>query len=390
MAARDRNQAHRASTPLELLFDLCFVVAVSQAAGQLHRGLAAGHPGPALIGYAMVFMAIWWAWMNFTWFASAYDTDDVPYRVLSLVQIAGVLVLAAGVPAAFDRDDFTVVVIGYVIMRAAMISQWLRAAREHREGRSTALRYAAGIAVVQVGWIARLALPTSWGVVSFAALALAEMAVPVWAERSGRPTSWHPEHIVERYSLFTLIVLGECVLAATVAVQSALSAGGLSGSLLMLSLGGLLLIFGIWWSYFKRSVVAPLRASPGSVFTWGYGHFAIFASVAALGAGLQVAAEATQHAAGPGSVGAALAVAVPVAIYLTLVGLLQAWMLGLRLVAARFAAAAALILLAAALAAVLPLSVAVLAMGIVLTALISADVIEAEVRLRRQPPPRSE
>ena len=46
----------------------------------------------------MVFFAIWWAWMNFTWFASAYDTDDVPYRLLTLVQMAGVLVLAAGVP----------------------------------------------------------------------------------------------------------------------------------------------------------------------------------------------------------------------------------------------------------------------------------------------------
>lgn len=385
MAARDRNQPHRASTPLELLFDLCFVVAVSQAAGELHRGLAAGRPGQAVIAYAMVFFAIWWAWMNFTWFASAYDTDDVPYRVLSLVQIAGVLVLAAGVQSAFERYDFTILVIGYVIMRVAMITQWLRAAWEHREGRGTALRYAVGVAVVQVGWLARQALPTSWSGILFAVLALAEIAVPVWAERrGGRPTSWHPEHIVERYSLFTLIVLGECVLAATVAVQSAVSAGGLSGSLLMLSAGGLLLIFGMWWSYFKRPAAEALRASPGSVFAWGYGHFAVFASVAALGAGLQVAAETTQHTAGPGSVGAALTVAVPVAIYLTLVGLLQARTPGLRLVAARFAAAAALVLLAAALAAVLPLSVAVLAMGVVLTALISADVIEAEVKLRRR------
>ena len=49
----------------------------------------------------MVFFAIWWAWMNFTWFASAYDNDDVPYRLLTFVQIAGVLILAAGVAAAF-------------------------------------------------------------------------------------------------------------------------------------------------------------------------------------------------------------------------------------------------------------------------------------------------
>ena len=96
MVARDPGQVHRASTPLELLFDLCFVVAVSQAAAQLAHGVEDDHMGPALLGYAMVFFGIWWAWMNFTWFASAYDTDDVPYRLLTLVQMAGALVLAAG------------------------------------------------------------------------------------------------------------------------------------------------------------------------------------------------------------------------------------------------------------------------------------------------------
>ncbi|MQA98293.1 MAG: low temperature requirement protein A, partial [Streptosporangiales bacterium] len=95
-----------------MLFDLCFVVAVAQAAAELHHGLAEVHVGPALLGYVLVFFAIWWAWMNFTWFASAYDTDDVPYRVLTLVQIAGVLVLAAGVPDAFLHYDFTLPTIG--------------------------------------------------------------------------------------------------------------------------------------------------------------------------------------------------------------------------------------------------------------------------------------
>src|SRR5919201_2716385 len=126
MVARDRDEPHRASTPLELLFDLCFVVAVAQAAAQLHHGLAEGQVGRAVLGYVLVFFAIWWAWMNFTWFASAYDTDDVPYRLLTLLQIAGVLVLAAGVPAAFTAYDFTTMTIGYVVMRIAMIAQWLR------------------------------------------------------------------------------------------------------------------------------------------------------------------------------------------------------------------------------------------------------------------------
>ena len=103
MRRRDPDEQHRASTPLELLFDLTFVVAVAQVAAELAHGIADDHARPSsLLSYLMVFFAIWWAWMNFTWFASAYDTDDVPYRLLTLVQMAGVLVFAAGIHAAFD------------------------------------------------------------------------------------------------------------------------------------------------------------------------------------------------------------------------------------------------------------------------------------------------
>jgi hypothetical protein len=87
----------------------------------------------------MVFFAIWWAWMNFTWFASAYDTDDNVYRLATLVQITGALTLAAGVPRAFDETDHRLVTYGYVIMRLALVAQWLRAARSDPERRRTAL-----------------------------------------------------------------------------------------------------------------------------------------------------------------------------------------------------------------------------------------------------------
>lgn len=95
MVARRRDEEHRVATPLGLLFDLCFVVAVGQAGAELVSAFAEERIGPGLLNYAMVFFAVWWAWMNFTWFASAYDNDDVLYRVTTLVQIAGVLVLAA-------------------------------------------------------------------------------------------------------------------------------------------------------------------------------------------------------------------------------------------------------------------------------------------------------
>ncbi|MER6993566.1 low temperature requirement protein A [Saccharopolyspora hirsuta] len=320
MRGRDPDEPHRVSTPLELFFDLCFVVAVGQAAAQLHHTLDEGHLGGGLVGYAAVFFAIWWAWMNFTWFASAYDTDDVLYRLLTLLQMAGVLVLAAGVPAAFEHYDFSVVVLGYVLMRVGLICQWLRAAVEHPEGRGTALRYAGGIAVVQVGWIARLWAPGAWAAITFVALVIAELAVPAWAE-SRRRTTWHPEHIAERYGLFTIIVLGEVILASLAAVQSALSEFGVSATLILIAVGGLALVFVVWWIYFTGAE-AHLRTLRIAL-TWGYGHVVVFAAIAALGSGIEVAVDTAGHHSHVSEQAAAFAVAVPVAVVQIALGVLH-------------------------------------------------------------------
>jgi low temperature requirement protein LtrA len=156
LAGRDPEEEHRASTPLELLFDLSFVVAVAAAAAALHHDLSAGHFS-GLVGYSMMFFGIWWAWLNYSWFASAYDTGDVVFRLTTFAILTGVLLLAAGVPNVFkDKPDFTIVVVGYLIMRAALVPMWLRVARDDPRVRGVALRYAAGVTLVQVLWVGRL------------------------------------------------------------------------------------------------------------------------------------------------------------------------------------------------------------------------------------------
>jgi len=75
-------------TPLELLVDLCFVVAVAQAAAQLRDAVCGGTTVAGVAGYGLVFFLIWEAWVSFTWFASPYDTDDVPFRLLTLLHPA--------------------------------------------------------------------------------------------------------------------------------------------------------------------------------------------------------------------------------------------------------------------------------------------------------------
>jgi len=327
MVARATDEDHRVSTPLELLFDLTFVVAVSQAAASLAHGLAEGHTASALVGYVLVFFAIWWAWMNFTWFASAYDTDDVPYRLLTLLQMAGVLVLAAGVGPASDGYDYRTVTWGYVIMRLAMVVQWLRAGAADPERRRTARRYALGIGVLQVLWMLRLLLPrepVTVVLVSFAVLAAAELAVPYWAERDVS-TTWHPHHIAERYGLFTIIVLGECVLGATTAFQGAAAGSGWSAALITTGAAGLVLGFALWWLYFLREAATGLEQRRELSFLWGYGHLIVFASLAALGAGLEVAVAAVSgHELHIGDAAVVATVAVPVAVFLVVAWCLHA------------------------------------------------------------------
>jgi len=125
---RDIHEQHRTATPLELLLDLSFVVAIALAASQLHHGVMDHQTGPALAGFVAAFVAIWWAWMNYTWFASAYDDDSAVFRLLTMLQMGGVLVFATGVPGLFS-GDFRVGVLGYAIMRLALVAQWLLAAR---------------------------------------------------------------------------------------------------------------------------------------------------------------------------------------------------------------------------------------------------------------------
>jgi low temperature requirement protein LtrA len=330
MVARRSDEDHRASSPLELFFDLCFVVAVSQASSELHHSLVADDIRNGVVGFCLVFFAIWWAWMNFTWFASAYDVDDVPYRLTVLVQIAGVLILAAGIPRAFGEHNFAVITFGYVVMRVALVSQWLRAGHANPDQRTCCFRYAWGVGLCTVGWVFLLHVPDPWWKFGYLALVVAELMVPVWAERRDT-TPWHPRHIAERYGLFTLIVLGESVLAATVAIQSALDAGESIGDLLAFVGGGLLIVFGMWWVYFAQPGEVVLdharlvfSQQHRNAFIWGYGHLLVFASAAAVGAGLEVMVDSltdhTELSARP----SALALAIPVALYLMSVWLLHA------------------------------------------------------------------
>jgi len=324
MRPRDREEDNRAASPLELLFDLVFVVAVSQASQNLSHLLSAGNVGHAVVSYLMVFFAIWWAWVNFTWFASAFDTDDWAYRAMTILQMAGVLVLAAGIHDALVNDDYEVVTWGYVIMRLAMVAQWLRAGLSDPGSRRTAFAFASGIAIVQVLWVARIyLLDARWQFITFFVLMVCEVLVPIVAERQGS-THWHPHHIAERYGLFTLILLGESILASATAVFEAINKGEHLRELYTLSLAGLVIAAGMWWVYFSRDQGERLAAGNRG-FVFGYIHYIIFAAAGAVSAGIEVAIQHTLGSTSLSQPAAALTLSVPVGVFV-----LAVWAMLLR------------------------------------------------------------
>jgi low temperature requirement protein LtrA len=90
---------------LELLYDLTFVVAFGTAADQLAHYLAEGHIGRAIGGFCFAVFAVTWAWMNYSWFASAYDNDDWVFRIATMVQMVRVIILSLGIPEMFASID---------------------------------------------------------------------------------------------------------------------------------------------------------------------------------------------------------------------------------------------------------------------------------------------
>jgi low temperature requirement protein LtrA len=322
-SGRDPEESHRASTPLELLYDLTIVVAFGTAANELTHYVAEDHIWPGIGGFTFAAFAVSWAWLNYSWFASAYDTDDWVFRLATMVQMAGVIVLALGLPQMFlsiDHGttlDADVMVAGYVVMRVALVFLWWQVAREDPGRRPTARAYMAIVGGTQVGWIALaiLNLPLSAGIAAFAFLVALELAGPFVAERRAR-TPWHPGHIAERYGLLVIITLGEVILG-TVAALNAVVHGqaGWTVDAAVLTVAGVGLTFGCWWMYFSVPWSEPLARHRERAFVFGYGHLVVFAALAAMGAGIHVAALSLEGQAKIGETAIVLSVAIPFAIY---------------------------------------------------------------------------
>ncbi len=297
LVGRDPDEPHRAATPLELIYDLTIVVAFSVAGSELAHQIAHGHVLAGLIGFAFVMFAVVWAWLGYTWFHSAYDNDDWFVRVATMVQMVGVVVVAIGIGPLFAgladgwHLDNRVMVAGYVVMRVPLVALWSRVGHGDLDRRPAVLTYISTLVVAQLGWIAVAIVDFRLPVAAVLMLGLygLELSGPVLAERKS-PTPWHAHHVAERYSLLVIIALGEVIVGTTLSVTAAISAAGWSGSTAVLAFAGIGLCFGIWWVYFAMPFGTMLSLRRDRGFVWGYGHLPLFGALAAIGAGLHVAA----------------------------------------------------------------------------------------------------
>ncbi|PVG81144.1 hypothetical protein DDE18_19660 [Nocardioides gansuensis] len=323
MVGRDPDAEHRQATPLELLFDLTFVVAFGIAGEQFAHMYAEGHYGSGLFAFAFACFAIVWAWISYSWFASAFDTQDWVVRLITMLQMAGVVVLALGLPQMFRAVDSghhlgnEVMVAGYVVMRIAMVLLWLRAARADSRHRDACIAYAVGISLAQAGWVTLAVVQPSLRAATVVGLALIlfELATPWFAQGRRGGTPWHPGHIAERYGLLTIITLGEGVIGTVASLSAVVDENGWSADAVLIATAGTGLTFGLWWMYFIVPAERVLRRHRDRAMAWGYLHIPLLAALAATGAGLHVAAYFIEGEAHIGATSVVVSVALPVGVF---------------------------------------------------------------------------
>lgn len=286
LRAFDVGERH--SSWLELFFDLCFVAAVAALASDLH-----GDPTPGgVLRFAGLFVPVWWAWMGFTWYATAFDTDDAIFRVAMLGAMLAVIGLAASV-GSVRNGEATGFVVAYAAMKLLLAALYFRARRYATAVRAYCTRYGAGNALGAAVWLSSLFVPppVRYGVWALATLIL--MTSPVLAVRSYSGQPYDAMHIPERYGLFTLIVLGESI----VAVSAGTADAGWSPATALTAGAGFGLAACVWWLYFdfvRSTALDRERLLPS--FVWGYGQLFIFAGIAAAAVGVELALEAVAEA----------------------------------------------------------------------------------------------
>jgi low temperature requirement protein LtrA len=306
----------RRTGPVELLWDLVFVFAVTQVTTLLSSTLNWAGFGRAMLVLALV----WWAWSAFVWAANAAEPDSWVLRLSLLFGTVFIFIAGLALPRAF-RSEGTLFAVSYAAVRFLHLALYSDASRRGNASWSSiagfAVTVAIGMALLIVG-----SIPGGTAKIVLWAVAVAiDYAGPAWLtrERLRGLQRVAVAHFVERYSLFVIICLGESIVAVGVGARS----GGraLTPALVSAVSLGLLITVGMWWTYFDRfAAIAQERlrnhSDPVLAAADGYSylHLVIVAGIITFAVGARLLAQGAVDVAFPPP--ARLALCGGVALYL--------------------------------------------------------------------------
>jgi low temperature requirement protein LtrA len=311
--------AERHATWTELFFDLVLVVAVAQLAAGLH----AHQPVAGALAFAGLFVPVWWTWTTYAYAADLFDADDGAFRAVLLGAMLFVAALAATIPAAFGGHTSGFVIV-YAILRADLVAVYAWAWRSDRALRGLVGPHIAGFTLGGIVWLSSLVLAPPGRYVVWGVSIVIDLATGLVAYLRGGEVPRHRSHMPERFALFTLIVLGESVIAISLGtVRSSWAVASVATASL-----GFVLAAVLWWMYFARFddsvfdwALAVGASERRRSFVFGYGHLLVFAALAAVGVGVRVAIEQAV-ADGPAAHAAPL-LGLAAAVYLTALSVIQ-------------------------------------------------------------------
>jgi low temperature requirement protein LtrA len=303
----------RRTSPVELLWDLVFVFAVTQVTSLISHHLTWEGAGEGLLVLALV----WWAWSAFVWAANATDPDGLTLRLALVVSMVAIFVTGLAVPHAFS-DDATVFAVSYAIVRFIHLALYADASRKGNASWSAiagfAITVAIGMALLVVG---SLFDGTARAVLWVIAAAI-DYAGPAWLtrERLAGLQAVAVAHFAERYGLFIIICLGESIVAIGVGAAGR----ELDFELVAAVALSVLMVVGLWWTYFDRFAAEAeerLRRHGNPVLAaadgYSYLHLLLVAGIIVFAVGVKVA---IAHVDEPLGDGARLCMCGGVALYL--------------------------------------------------------------------------
>jgi low temperature requirement protein LtrA len=235
-----------------------------------------------------MFLLIWWAWFGHTMYSTRFDADDVVHRLLTLVQIFATAAMAANAKQDLADRDSAGFGAAYAVQRVVLVIQYLRA-RSEPKTRRLATIYAAGFGVAAILWTVAAFVPPPLRFWLWAAALLIDLSTPLVTMRYTQTVPPHPEHLPERFGLFTIILLGESVAAVMRGMESQ---EGWPVSAAISAFTGLALVFGLWWWYFdvaRGAEERPVRSARDMLLfqIWSYAHFLLYLSIALFGVGVE-------------------------------------------------------------------------------------------------------